>query len=1243
MKKNFQWLVIGVFSFVLYLGTLTSAFAASCTCNNVCSSNGACSSNFDPITGKQIAVCTPGTNCRSVSGTLNGTTCEYFTTSSSCNILSTGACNLNTGSQPGTCTVVAPTPTPTSGGGGTGGSCTGACFGGLSNCGQVGRQPASGSCASGEMCCGFGGGVGAPICGNYSPNCGMGYAGDTCNASGVNGPPYVCIQCNPPNWQGIGSFQYANCTNNVCGNSGPPGAPVWRWSIPAGMADGAVITPGTYYPFFSAPGGNVATAYQLTLRNMTTGTYEFNQQVTGGEIMYQNPRGWPLTIKPNTNYRLFILTFHPSLAGCVSAYTILTFTTIKPVAPAPTVSVTATPATISSSSTVTVSWSSTNATSCTATGGWTGTKLTSGTTTIAGVATTTTYTITCTNATGSATASDTVTFSAPPPAAPTLTFTASPTTVPLNGNSTLTWSSTNTTSCTASGDWIGAKAVNGTQAENGISSNDVYTLTCTGPGGTISKTVNVNVASLPPLPVVNLTAAPTSVPVGGSTKLTWTATNATTCTSSNGWTGARLTSGTLTVTGINAAKTFVLSCTGTGGTSTDSVTVTTSASTAPSVTLTASPATVPSAGSTTLTWTTTNATTCTSSGSWTGARATNGSLVQTNITAAKTYVLTCTGPGGSGSDTVTVNLSAVVIPAPTLTFTVTPASISAPTTVKATWSATNATSCTASGGWTGAKTTVGTLNIAGVSTTTSYTLRCVNSAGTPVSITRTVTYTAPPPVACTRPTPQDPAPSTCAPCPTCNQNVDWTWAAVPNANQYFFQVVDSTGAVVIPRAARPCASGTCTVTTSLAPGRSYRAIVSAHSSLGLCTPDSAAAQSNLFRLDVCTSTYASTVLSDPGGTGKIVGPGCSASGTSVYTNGGTVSVSKGALSFSGAVNGSGGFSVSNIPNDSGYDIKLNLPVGSTDFCTCPLNCTYPARTVPVNPNIVFYTSPVAEHWFQTIGGDIAALSTTTRAVNDPIPVQLCGVTGCDPNLSLPLTGSRPETAGSLLVDSAAPVSKLNSAGGTGNVSAAPSHLISVANSPALKESYDSFYRQFSVGVSGGTDFSTPNNATKPCAGASCKSFYYQSGNLTVDTVWNVASGDKVVVFVGGNLTINKDIKLAKGGFVAFIVKGTITISDTVGTSTYSQTTDGQVQGMYFTDQTLTVASTGAAGTDLKFIGEGTFAAKRGIDLPRDFKNGNNGAENNKGPASLFIYRPDLIQSAPEKMKSSTYTWREVAP
>jgi len=77
--------------------------------------------------------------------------------------------------------------------------------------------------------------------------------------------------------------------------------------------------------------------------------------------------------------------------------------------------------------------------------------------------------------------------------APTVSFDAAPTTVVSGGSSLLSWSSSNASSCSAGGAWTGAKPTSGSQPINSITALSTYTLTCTGTGGSTTRSVTVNV------------------------------------------------------------------------------------------------------------------------------------------------------------------------------------------------------------------------------------------------------------------------------------------------------------------------------------------------------------------------------------------------------------------------------------------------------------------------------------------------------------------------------------------------------------------------------------------------------------------------------------------------------------------------------------------------------------------------------------------------------------------------------
>lgn len=76
-----------------------------------------------------------------------------------------------------------------------------------------------------------------------------------------------------------------------------------------------------------------------------------------------------------------------------------------------------------------------------------------------------------------------------------------------------------------------------------------------------------------PLPTINFAADPAMITDGQSSTLAWSTTNTTWCSASGAWTGAKAISGSQTITPAETA-TYSLSCTGSGGSDTQSTTVT---------------------------------------------------------------------------------------------------------------------------------------------------------------------------------------------------------------------------------------------------------------------------------------------------------------------------------------------------------------------------------------------------------------------------------------------------------------------------------------------------------------------------------------------------------------------------------------------------------------------------------------------------------------------------------------------
>lgn len=132
---------------------------------------------------------------------------------------------------------------------------------------------------------------------------------------------------------------------------------------------------------------------------------------------------------------------------------------------------------------------------------------------------------------------------------PTLTFTANPSTIDPGQPSTLSWSSTNTTSCTASGGWSGPKGLNGSEVVS-PSSTTTYTLSCDGPGGSVPKsaTVTVNPIAKSDLIVENLVVTPPDGPPGANVTVSFTIRNQGSGTANASTTNIRLNTSSSTVT-----------------------------------------------------------------------------------------------------------------------------------------------------------------------------------------------------------------------------------------------------------------------------------------------------------------------------------------------------------------------------------------------------------------------------------------------------------------------------------------------------------------------------------------------------------------------------------------------------------------------------------------------------------------------------------------------------------------------
>ncbi|MFM7088401.1 MAG: hypothetical protein ACKOW9_02635, partial [Candidatus Paceibacterota bacterium] len=287
-----------------------------------------------------------------------------------------------------------------------------------------------------------------------------------------------------------------------------------------------------------------------------------------------------------------------------------------------------------------------------------------------------TYTFSCTGPGGTHTKSVTVTWlPAVVPAAPVVNITASPMIVDVGKTSLINWSVVGAvTSCTKTGpkNWKIVPGNNSTSPgwETGTLSSPgsaTYTFSCSGPGGTDTKSVTVTWIPVPPPAITSFTASPNPVPAeGGTTTLNWTSTNATSCSIKLMY-GGTLASGL----GANSSwqsgpfyhiyspKTYVLTCTGASGTNPATATVTVPIVPVLSVSLGASPTTgiVPGQSSK-LFWSSSNAASCVGTSPINGL---SGINVDTGpIYANKTFTITCTGITGAVPATITKSVTVTV-------------------------------------------------------------------------------------------------------------------------------------------------------------------------------------------------------------------------------------------------------------------------------------------------------------------------------------------------------------------------------------------------------------------------------------------------------------------------------------------------------------------------------------------------------------------------------------------------------
>jgi plastocyanin len=428
-------------------------------------------------------------------------------------------------------------------------------------------------------------------------------------------------------------------------------------------------------------------------------------------------------------------------------------------AAAPRISFAADAAVVSSGASTRLSWATSDAESCLASGGWSGEQAVSGSAQTGPLTSGTEFALSCAGRGGVVTERTFVAVQAtvpeprpepnpepapePEPApvpepepvpAPEISFNADRTSVDAGDSVQLSWTTSNASACSASGAWGGSRSVNGSTIVGPLNTNVTFTLNCTGPGGQATASQSINVVQPQPAPTVSLSSAASSVLRGSAITLSWSSTNATSCTASGAWGGNRPLLGNSSTGNLSATSSFTLTCSGPGGTRSDNVTVQVLEPSAPTVSLAASRTSIDEGDSLTLNWSSTDTTSCSASGAWSGSRASSGTSTVGPLTSSSTFTLSCSGDGGSASDSVTVDVTPTPVDPPVVALNLASGSINAGETTTLSWSASNATGCTAAGAWSGSRSTTGSVSVSPNSTST-YSLTCTGDGGSDTAST----------------------------------------------------------------------------------------------------------------------------------------------------------------------------------------------------------------------------------------------------------------------------------------------------------------------------------------------------------------------------------------------------------------------------------------------------------------------------------------------------------------------------
>jgi hypothetical protein len=163
---------------------------------------------------------------------------------------------------------------------------------------------------------------------------------------------------------------------------------------------------------------------------------------------------------------------------------------------------------------------------------------------------------------------------------PQLTLTSDLSTLVKDQGTRIRWRASDATSCTAVGGWTSRTGTTDNHWVSSINQTTTYQLTCTGEGGSVTKSITLrrdnddDNQTEELAPQLTLTSDSSLIEANGSTTIRWQSTNANQCSAQNNWSSKTDVIGKQYINTIEETTLFTMTCIGDGGSVIESVLVT---------------------------------------------------------------------------------------------------------------------------------------------------------------------------------------------------------------------------------------------------------------------------------------------------------------------------------------------------------------------------------------------------------------------------------------------------------------------------------------------------------------------------------------------------------------------------------------------------------------------------------------------------------------------------------------------